>query len=68
MRPYPMWRHKIALHPRDNDDEGWRIQDVTGGAEMTLAEARKQSDEKARRKTRRALAGNPPVGGRICCG
>ena len=33
---------QIALHPRDNDDEGWRLQEVTGGAEMTLAESRRQ--------------------------
>lgn len=36
---------QIALHPRDNDNEGWRIQDVTGGAEMTLAEAQEAARE-----------------------
>lgn len=36
---------QIALHPRDNDDEGWRIQDVTGGEEMTLAEAQETARE-----------------------
>jgi hypothetical protein len=36
---------EIAVHPRDNDDEGWRIQDVTGGAEMTLSEAHEAARE-----------------------
>ena len=35
----------IALAPRDNDDEGWRIQDLSGGAEMTLSEAQEAARE-----------------------
>lgn len=30
---------EIMLHPRDIDDEGWRIQDFSDGEEMTLADA-----------------------------
>ena len=30
---------EIALHPRANDHEGWRIQGAWGGPEMTLEEA-----------------------------
>lgn len=31
---------QIALHPRDTDDEGWRIQELASDKEMTLAEAK----------------------------
>lgn len=39
---------EIALAPRDNDDDGWRIEEIGSGIEMTLAEAREAAREASR--------------------